>query len=725
MLCTAPKSFADGYCYVVADQPGQDNAYLYDFTGGGPTVTPVEHALVADTGTSNIEASEFNPINKTYYAWNANVFGTIGSNWDAGVRGPDLASPGTGIFTPISTETSPLCGLQGGSYVCGPNAGLGTGTRYDIDGMAYNPVSDLWFGSVRIDDGGGRQDWLIVFDNTGNVVEDYFGYNDAPANTQPVGFVEVQSQGGLDDIDDLGFNVVTGELYGVANEGGDSGTILVGIDTSDGSTSNLGTLKLVNSSVPGSCGSITGDAYLTDVEGVSIDLNGNIFAVTGTNGNNASNPDNNCLDNAMFFLGTVDDLGQGDLEATYLMQMSETDQESISCLVYDPVTVGDTVFEDRNNNGTADPGEGISGITVDVYNIGTGDLIGSKVTDSSGNYLYQGLVPDDGGYRVQVAAANFLAGGALDGLVMTVDPDTPAAPDDQGITGGLPNEGDANTAMDFGYQLQNAIAGEVFEDLDGDQTRNAGELPIAGVLLRLLDSGGAELATTTTASDGGYQFINLSPGDYRVEETDPGAHLSTTSNTVDVSLALGEVGSASFGDLPPGASVLQLQATSFCSNDIPYVNYTVTALGFSPASVDLRWSNAVAVPPYSETLTGQALSNASLLWPGAAVTDGMATDWPGWELVNGSWEPNPSDPRIGPLELTASAAAEQASVTVAYTTPTSNCAAQPNGPANPAPGPSGSGSGASAQTVPTLSPAGLLVLVLGVLAVARRQTLRA
>lgn len=713
LLCTAQPLLADGYCYVVADQPGDDNAYLYDFSAGGPATAPVEYALAGDTNTSSIEASEFNPINKTFYAWNANVFGTIGTVWDGTGSTPDLGNPGTGLFTPISTETSALCGLQGGSYVCGPSVAVGTGNSYDIDGMAYNPVSDLWFGSVRIDDGGGRPDWLVVFDNSGNIVENYFGYNDAPANNEPIGFVEVQAQSGLDDVDDLGFNVVTGELYGVANEGGNSDTVLMGINISDGATTDLGTLKLDNSSVPGACGAIVGDAYLTDVEGVSIDLNGNIFAVTGNNGDNASSPDNDCLDNSIFFLGTVDDLGQGDLTATYLLQMSETDQESISCLVYDPVTVGDTVFDDRNGNGVADSGEGIPGVILDVYNALTGDLVGSKITDVNGFYLYQGLVPDTTGYRVEVAAANFLADGALEGMEMTVDPDTPTMPDNQGLTGGLPSEGDTNTAMDFGYRLQNAIIGEVFEDLDGDRLRDPGEVPIAGVTVRLLDGGGSEVATTTTGVDGAYQFFTLSAGTYTVEELDPAGYLSTSSNSVAIVLTAGDVGTADFGDLPPGAVVLQLQATSFCDNDIPYVDYSVTPLGFSPSSVTIRWSNTTAVPPYSEDLPAQSLVSSTLLWPGAAESGGVATDWPGWELINGDWEPEPTDPRIGPLDFTVIAGAEQVVVSLAYPSAAPDCAANPNGPASQArSGPLG---------IPLLHPLGQLVLILLLIAVGSRR----
>lgn len=732
LLSASATTLADGYCYVVADQPGRDNAYLYDFTGGGPTATPAELALAGNTGTNNIEASEFNPIDKTYYAWDANVFGTIGtSTWDDVNQSPDLLNPGTGAFTPISTETSAVCGLQGGSYVCGPNGSVGTGSNYDIDGMAYNPVSDLWFGSIRIDDGGGRRDWLVVFDNSGNIVEDYFGYNDAPTNDQPIGFVEVQSQGGLDDIDDLGFNVVTGELYGVANEGGNSNTVLVGINTSDGSTTDLGTLKLVNSTVA-SCGTITGDAYLTDVEGVSIDLNGNIFAVTGNNGHNASSSgDNACLDNSMFFLGTVADLGLGDLDATYLMQMSETDQESISCLVYDPVTVGDTVFEDRNNNGAPDTGEGIAGVTVDVYNVATGDLVGSKVTDSNGYYLYQGLVPDNGGYRVQVSAANFLPGAALDGMLMTVDPDTPGAPDNQGTTGGLPNEGDADTAMDFGYQLLSGIIGEVRLDTDGNGDIADLDSGIDAVTLQLFSDpngdgdhtvDGVLVDTTASAGDGSFAFTDVPPGNYVVVETDPSGHTSSgeSDDISDNRIAVTRVSDTPVAGLifldTTTASSITIDARAVCVQDAPWVEFDITPVNFTPnnlATVEWIGSDGEIV----RTDSNQPLSGGRLLWPEAAVNgSGDAVAWPGWEFTGGQWVEIPSTVRPDvTVRISVNPTSE---VVMSYPPATSDCAAAPPVPAITG----GSGGSRSPVAVPTMPFPGLALMMVLIAALGARRT---
>jgi hypothetical protein len=64
-----------------------------------------------------------------------------------------------------------------------------------------------------------------------------------------------------------------------------------------------------------------------------------------------------------------------------------------------PGSIGDTIFLDINGNNVADPGEGISGVTVTLTGDFDGDGIAetvSTVTDADGNYLFSGLVTDNG-----------------------------------------------------------------------------------------------------------------------------------------------------------------------------------------------------------------------------------------------------------------------------------------------------------------------------------------
>ncbi|RED21904.1 gliding motility-associated-like protein, partial [Flavobacterium cutihirudinis] len=84
------------------------------------------------------------------------------------------------------------------------------------------------------------------------------------------------------------------------------------------------------------------------------------------------------------------------------------------------------------------------------------------------------------------------------------------------------------------------------------------------------------------------------------------------------------------------APKMTVTANSYCSNNVPYVSYNVTADNFTPNNLlTVRWidsaNNVVA------TQTDLPLSG-DLLWPGAIVdSNGVGVDWPGWLLVNNQW----------------------------------------------------------------------------------------
>ena len=58
-------------------------------------------------------------------------------------------------------------------------------------------------------------------------------------------------------------------------------------------------------------------------------------------------------------------------------------------------SIGDTVFDDQNNNGVQDGGEpGIEGVTVNLDGESTTSFFDSQVTDSNGNYLFANIPTD-------------------------------------------------------------------------------------------------------------------------------------------------------------------------------------------------------------------------------------------------------------------------------------------------------------------------------------------
>ena len=76
------------------------------------------------------------------------------------------------------------------------------------------------------------------------------------------------------------------------------------------------------------------------------------------------------------------------------------------------------------------------------------------------------------------------------------------------------NEPDLN----FGNSQPSGVSGTVYDDLYGTGTIETGDPGLSGWTVDLEDSSGNILETTTSASDGTYQFANLQPGTYIIAE---------------------------------------------------------------------------------------------------------------------------------------------------------------------------------------------------------------
>lgn len=149
---------------------------------------------------------------------------------------------------------------------------------------------------------------------------------------------------------------------------------------------------------------------------------------------------------------------------------------------------------------------------------------------------------------------------------------------------------------------------------------------------------------------------------------------------------------------------IDIVATPVCINDTPYVNYTVTPVGFTPGGNPVTWQWIDSTGAVRETdadlpLTGQ------LLWPGAVVVGGVAVGWPGWQFVGGQWVQ--VDDGLRPTMRLVATVNPTAETVVSYPPATPQCSANPRlAPVVPA-----------ASAVPAGSPAGLatLAVLLGLL----------
>ncbi|VAX07989.1 hypothetical protein MNBD_GAMMA26-1676 [hydrothermal vent metagenome] len=215
-------------------------------------------------------------------------------------------------------------------------------------------------------------------------------------------------------------------------------------------------------------------------------------------------------------------------------------------------TIGDTVFNDINNNTSQDVGEpGLSGVTVElwldvdddgVFEPGGDDSAGQQATattDASGNYLFSGVA--DGRYFVHVDPTQ----AALSGLNLTTSDDEPAAGHqlETVISGG------ANSlTLDFGYRSPDnrTVGGLIWDDTDQAGDITAGESGIEGVTVDLL-RGVTVISTVTTLPSteviDGYIDIDGSGG---VDTSDDGSLLGVT--VIDGALDVNNNGVIDAGD---------------------------------------------------------------------------------------------------------------------------------------------------------------------------------
>ena len=137
---------------------------------------------------------------------------------------------------------------------------------------------------------------------------------------------------------------------------------------------------------------------------------------------------------------------------------------------YEKINLGDRVWNDANNNSQLDNGEqGIGGVKLNLFldtdgnnqfTPGVDTFVATTNTNGTGHYQFTDLLP--GQYVVQVDAANFNGGGALEGLKSStgsaVDPDNGIDNDDNGTAlagSGVVSQAlsliAANNTVDFGF----------------------------------------------------------------------------------------------------------------------------------------------------------------------------------------------------------------------------------------------------------------------------------
>ncbi|MDF1694846.1 MAG: SdrD B-like domain-containing protein [Saprospiraceae bacterium] len=200
-----------------------------------------------------------------------------------------------------------------------------------------------------------------------------------------------------------------------------------------------------------------------------------------------------------------------------------------------PASLGDYVWEDKNGNGAQDEGIDAALEGVEVVLSGTTDegqaVTATTTTDVNGFYQFINLAPGD--YKVTFPTTVDIDGnpalltredatGDADDANDTNDDSDPDV--DTGMTETVNLDyAEHDPRLDAGYYVPGTISGFVLEDIDND---DEGEEPIEGIIIELIDNfNGEVVGTATTDENGFYEFTDLAPGDYKLNEaTEPGAN---------------------------------------------------------------------------------------------------------------------------------------------------------------------------------------------------------
>ncbi len=198
---------------------------------------------------------------------------------------------------------------------------------------------------------------------------------------------------------------------------------------------------------------------------------------------------------------------------------------------FQTVTFSGQIFDDESGAGVIASGDpGLAGWTVDLLDSSSA-LIAQATTDANGDFSFTGVGP--GTYTVEQVLQT--------GYTLTSSPSSYSVKTSsgQGVTG-----------LAFGdFQLA-TLGGEVFDDANDDGTLDAGDAGLAGWTVNLLNSGQQVIATSTTDSNGDFEFTGVGPGAYTLQELTQPGYTPTTATTFNVTATSGLVSSTDFGEFP-------------------------------------------------------------------------------------------------------------------------------------------------------------------------------
>jgi CshA-type fibril repeat protein len=223
----------------------------------------------------------------------------------------------------------------------------------------------------------------------------------------------------------------------------------------------------------------------------------------------------------------ADSLGKTD---TVTLVAGEEDNSLDMGLFQKLVKLGDKVWYDADKNGIQDSGEsGIKDVKVELYRA-DGEFVSQTMTDSSGLYMFDGLIPDKY-YIVFTPPTGYVISNKDQGGDDTKDSDA----NSDGRTSIFTLEsGKDNATVDMGlYQQRVSFGNFVWLDTNHNGIQDEGENGVKDVNVTLFGTNGA-VASMMTDENGNYLFTGIAPGDYYAEfRLLPSGHILAPKNEGD------------------------------------------------------------------------------------------------------------------------------------------------------------------------------------------------
>lgn len=151
-------------------------------------------------------------------------------------------------------------------------------------------------------------------------------------------------------------------------------------------------------------------------------------------------------------------------------------------------SIGDFVWYDQDHDGLQDAGEpGIGGVTLNLLDATSLNLLAMTTTDANGAYHFTGLCA--GNYVVAVDATTLPPG--FTPTTSNVGGNDTIDSDGSPVAVSLPTDNTSNQTIDFGYQspCTGTMGNFVWNDLNGNGLQDIGEPGIGGVTVTLKNSG--------------------------------------------------------------------------------------------------------------------------------------------------------------------------------------------------------------------------------------------